>query len=39
MDKGIYKYIHEGCSESNASCFIMSSHEVIDECWWYGGRG
>jgi len=30
---------YEGCSESNAFCFIMLASSVRGECWWYGSRG
>ena len=34
----MWDYIYEGCSESNASYFMML---VCDRggCWWYGSRG
>ena len=28
----------EGCSEINASYFIMLAHDVRGGCWWYGSR-
>ena len=31
--------IYEGCSESNASHFIMLAHNVRGGCWWPGSRG
>jgi len=30
---------YEGCSESNASCFLMLAHDFRGRCWWYGSRG
>ena len=27
-----------GCSESNASCSITSSHDIRGGCWWYSSR-
>ena len=29
----------QGCSESNASCFMMSAHNIRGGCWWDGSRG
>ena len=29
----------EGCSESNASYFMMLVHDIRGRCWWYGNRG
>ena len=31
--------IYKGCSESNASYFMMLAHNVRGGCWWYGSRG
>lgn len=33
----MWKYA--GCSESNASYYIMSAHNIRGRCWWYGSRG
>ena len=30
---------YEGCSESNASHFIMLAHNNRGGCWWYDSRG
>jgi len=30
---------YEGCSESNACCFITLAYDVRGGCWWYGSRG
>lgn len=29
----------EGCSESNASYFMMLAHDIRCRCWWGGNRG
>ena len=29
---------YEGCSERNASYFIMSAHDIRGGCWWYDSR-
>jgi len=34
-----HKSCYEGCSESNASLFIMSAYSIRDGCWWDGSRG
>ena len=31
--------IKEGCSKSNASCFMILAHNVRGGCQWYGSRG
>jgi len=33
------RQIHKGCSKSNASCFIMSAHDIRGRCCWYGSWG
>ena len=30
--------LYESCSSSNASNFMMLSHDVRGGCWWYGSR-
>ena len=30
---------YRGCSESNASYFILLAHDIRGECWWYVSRG
>ena len=35
----LYYIFDGGCSESNASYFIMLTHNIRDECWWYSSRG
>ena len=32
-------YIYKGRSESNASCFMTSTHHIRGRWWWYGSRG
>ena len=29
---------YKGCSESNASYFIMLAHNFKSRCWWYGSK-
>ena len=29
---------HEGCSETNASYFVILAHNFRGGCWWYGSR-
>lgn len=36
---GLTAQMYEGCSESNASCFLTLTHGVRGRCWWFGGRG
>jgi len=38
-DHNFYSSFYEGCSESNASCFMMLAHSIRGWCWWYGSRG
>ena len=33
-----WKNIYKSCSKSNASYFIMLSHDIRGELWWYGSR-
>ena len=32
-------FFYEGCSESNASYFIILADNIRSRCWWYGSRG
>lgn len=34
----LYYIFSKGCSESNASFFIMLAHDVRSGYWWYGSR-
>ena len=35
----LYSHTNNGCSESNASYFILLAHNVRGRCWWGGNRG
>jgi len=39
MSKPDDEWMYKGCSESNALCFIMLTHNVRGRCWWNGRRG